>query len=207
MSTQDSPIVTLARDLADALGTDWSAIPSTTNPYFCHLVGPDACMSLREPHPYGPREGTTVRISTALPTSIPDELRTNVGSGVEHATINVSVTRKTAAIARDIERRLLPDARTVHTAAIARLAQLRSATTARHRLRDQLTKRMPGAHVGAERVDARETTLTSGVAGESVDGVWEINHDGTRVKATLSGLSPDQARRIAKLLYPNRPAA
>lgn len=206
MPEQNSPIVTLTRALAEAFGEGWTAIPSPHTQQVCHLAGPDAALAVVEPHPDEPRQGTAARIVTALPLSIPERVRSTVGHGVEHTEIKVTATRPVEGIRRDIERRILPYARTVHSETLARGTRLHANITARHELRDELVARMPHAVVARESVDDNTNLTTFATGGSEVHGGWQVNRTGTSVTVTLSHLTPEQARRIAELLYPQNAA-
>jgi hypothetical protein len=202
MPEQNSPILTLTQALAEAFGEGWRAVPSPHTQQACRLAGPDACLGIIEPHPNDHRRGTIVQISTALPLSVPQNLRTEVNRRLEYTHIKVSPTRPANAIRRDIERRILPYARIVHAEALAHATRLQANIDARHRLRDELIARMPGAVVSREGADDNTTLTTFPASGSEVHGTWLVNRTGTSVTATLKHLTPQQAQAIAELLHP-----
>lgn len=200
-----TPIARFVTQLAAAFGDGWTVDADASYMHGVFLNGPDVRLYLRDPNYYGqPGPLGKVEITGSVPASIPVHLRNSAGHGLEWGKISVSADRDIERIRGDIERRLLTTAREAHAAVLAREASDAANQAARHTLRDQLAVLLSHPRIGKDEADDNHTEILSygGENGGDPCAEWRINHNGTRVRVTIDGLTPSQARQIAVLLYP-----
>jgi len=97
----------LARDLAEALGDDWHWEKPDEDHVSGYIDGPDGRKLGVHIETYGAQEGKKGEISGWLPQR--DAQGDYFDAGVKRPSIGFTVARGVDAIARDVQRRLLPD--------------------------------------------------------------------------------------------------
>lgn len=172
-------LFTLAREVATALGDGWSPLPNEPGyGYWPQIAGPDgATVFLR-------REGAKVEVHADYPG--------NDAYDVKHLTIGVSVSRGAATIAREIQRRLLPEYLPELARVQAHIADRGRMRAARMALAEELA-----APIGARVVNDDRLNDTH-VGGYPVK--FEIDYRADAGTVTIHGASPDVMRAIVAVL-------
>jgi hypothetical protein len=101
------PAQYLARDLAEALGDDWHWKKPDEDHVTGFIDGPDGRQLAVHVQTYGAQEGKKGEISGLLPQR--DAKGDYFSTSIERPSIGFTVARGVDAIARDVQRRLLPD--------------------------------------------------------------------------------------------------
>lgn len=198
----DSPLAKIVQALAAEFGDGWSVDTAASYAHGVYLDGPDVRLFVRDPEYRHGTPPTRLEITGAVPTAVPEGRRYDAGSGFEWGKIGVAGTRAIPEIRADIGRRLLETARAAFVGVLEQEARHAVERTARQVVRDQLAALLPGARIRPEdEADRSSEVTTYAEPAMPVHGDWKINHDGSQVDLTLSGLTPAQARQIAVLLY------
>jgi hypothetical protein len=198
----DSPLAKIVQALAAEFGDGWSVDGAASYAHGVFLDGPDVRLFVRDPEYRHGTPPTRLEISGSIPATVPRSRRNGAGYGFDWGKIGVAGTRPVPQIRAEIERRLLETARTAFVGVLEREARDAAERAARQSVRDQLATLLPRPRLRQEDESATSSVITTYAAtGLPVHGEWTIDHDGSHVDVTLSGLTPAQARQIAVLLY------
>ena len=183
----------LAHGIAHQLGPDWAAdwlrdVDGTPYGHGITITGPDAGLFVRR-ITYGAGAGR-LEVSANPPAGTPHPRGTR-------PEITVSSTRTPQALAKDIERRILPDARAYWEAA---KLEHQAKTDAENGQRAALVRLE--AHGARGYAHELERFSVSNLPGHThIRG--HINHDGTRVNLDIAGLPLDTAAAVLELIEGN----
>jgi hypothetical protein len=123
---------------------------------------------------------------------------------MEAPSIGVTLSRGAEVIAREINKRFLPDFIAIHDKVTEVVAQNGLNTAARHKAAGQLHDLLPGCNINFanERADATTTEIRWYSCNDLKAGYGDItvNHDGTSVQMSLKSLPFDVAERVMKAL-------
>ncbi len=195
---------TLARQVARALGADWSVTPRGDTWDLAHDLTNGATgetVTLGTGHQTG-----RLSLRGRMQPAEQDELqRTGNHYGADLGHITVAADRPAAAIAAEITRRLLPTYRAGRAALLARL----EATHTTQELTAATVARLSAATGGDlrpahnSRSDPRSSAVLYASRGTS-HGLRSVEIDGERVTLNLHSLSADTAAAVLAVLYQQR---
>lgn len=190
MSTRltDDDFRTLASDVAAALGDGWRSEydPDSFGRYRATLHGPDDAKILMWRDRYGNDGKLTVS------GSYPD----NNAYDVKHVKIGIGETRGAAVIAREIQRRLLPD----YLPELVRIKKDNARRTDNRAARLRLAEELAGPIKGRVIDDARSSHTHIVTYDNGLSVSIDINHDASGGRIEVSSATADQLRAIIALL-------
>lgn len=184
--------------VAPLLSGEWSV--ETPHDHGAQLVSADGVTVWARVETYGAKSGRLT-----LSAGVPDGYEYSAGDthGLDRPEITVSPDRDPVALARDIDRRLIPAAVDYWQAVSDRIARRHAALSARESLAGELA--------GVMGTTAREwrgdwsapvpDALSGRGAGEvNVYGEMTADYAGESVRLELRGLSPEMARELAAVI-------
>jgi hypothetical protein len=198
VSTRDDHIGRLngaAEGIAAALGSDWTVSRPASNDYPSGVIISDGT---REVHFYLSYNDDKVDTTGIYPDAKSMVTLYEKGQRVERPRIGFSVKRPAPAIARDIERRFLPDYDRVRALIVERL----SADAADDASQAAAVTTM-AATLGVE-VHNGSTQLSTPLSDRAGYGDFRPNHNGSSWEVTLRSVPTNVASQIAEILAANR---
>jgi len=194
-------IKTITREIAAALGDGWKAAPGWyEGPTVrdARLIGPEG----EEIHVTMPTWPPAMAGRLNLSASYGADLRPHMPYNAKRAEITVSQAKSAAVIARDIERRLLPDLRNLLYTLRERKAQSDEYEAGRQTTLAAVLEALGGHGEAVTQRHGRETVEARiGRYGNPVHGDLEVMGDEVKFTLRVSlALAPELARCIATLL-------
>lgn len=194
---QQANLVATLESIATELGSDWRV--ETPHDHSARLVSDsrDGLTIWARVETYGAQSGRL-----KLSAGTPDGANYSAGDthGIDGAAVTVAMTRTPAAIARDMERRLIGPAVDYWTAVRERIARRLSALSARETLARELADIMHG-EARETRGDWRAETPDALRHGKLYTyGHMSPDYAAEDVTVELRNLSPDRARELARLI-------
>jgi hypothetical protein len=184
-----------AEGVAAALGSDWTVSRPAGHDYPSGVTISDG---VRELHFYLPSNADKVDMSGIYPDARSAVTLYEKGERVERPRIGFSVKRPAPAIARDIERRFLPDYDRVRALVVERLDADAAAAA-----RQTAAVSALAVTLGVEPRKG-STELSTPISDRAGYGDFRPNHDGSSWEITLRSIPTNVATLVAEIMAASR---
>lgn len=114
--------------------------------------------------------------------------------------INISASKSSQQIARDIERRLLPEYRQLHAQAVAHIQKYESHREGKREARNRIARALPGSETGPVWANADHKDGAVRYNGGAFTVNVEVGNAEYVYKIEIHSLSVDQAEQVMQLL-------